>query len=65
MLHEKNMPNFYWAKVASRAVYLMNRCTTNGVHELTPYELLVGRKLILSHLNVFGSIANVRIPNEN
>ena len=64
MMHEKHMPNFYWAKAASTAVYLMNLCTTNGVHELTPYELLVGRKSILSHLKVFRSIANVRIPNE-
>ena len=64
MMHEKHMPNFYWAEAASTAVYLMNWCTTNGVHELTPYELLLGRKLILSHLKVFGSIANIRIPNE-
>ena len=64
-MREKHMPNFYWANAASTTVYLMNRCTTNGVHELTPYEILVGRKPILSHLKVFGSIANVRIPNEN
>ena len=43
----------------------MNRCTTDGVHELTPYEILIGRKPILPHLKVFGSIANVRIPNED
>ena len=43
----------------------MNRCTSNGVHELTPYEIFVGRKSILSHLKVFGIIVNVRIPNEN
>ena len=35
------------------------------MHELTPYEIFVGRKLILSHLKVFGSIANIRIPNAN
>ena len=35
------------------------------IHELTPYEILVGRKPILSHLKVFGSITNVRIPNED
>ena len=35
------------------------------MHELTPYEILVGRKPILLHLKVFGSIANVRIPNAN
>ena len=65
MMREKHMPNFYWAEAASTAVYLMNRCTTNSVHELTPYEIFVGRKPILSHLKVFGSIANVRIPNES
>ena len=65
MMHEKHMLNFYWAEAASTVIYLMNRCTTNGVHELTPYlEILVGRKLIFWHLMVFGSIANVRIPNE-
>ena len=35
------------------------------MHELTPYGILVGRKPILSHLKVFRSIANVRIPNES
>ena len=42
----------------------MNRCTTNGVHELTPYETYFGRKPILSHLRVFGSIVYVHIPNK-
>ena len=55
MMHAKHMPN-YWTKAASTTVYLINRCTTNGVHELTPYEILVGRKPIHSHLNVFESI---------
>ena len=64
MMHEKHMLNFYWAEVASTTIYLMNQCTTNGVHELTPYEILVGRKPIMSHLKVFLSIPNVRIPNE-
>ena len=65
MMCEKLMPDLYWAEAASTAVYLMNRCNTNEVHELTPYELLIGRNPILSHLKVFGSIAHERIPNEN
>ena len=65
MIREKHMPGLYWAEGASTTVYLMNRCTTDGVHELTPYEIFVGRKPILSHLKVFGSITNVRIPNED
>ena len=60
MMHEKHMPNFFWAEAASTTVYLMNWCTTDGVQELTPYEILVGRKPILSHLKVFGSIAHIR-----
>ena len=65
MMHEKHMLNFYWAEEASTAIYLMNRCTTNGMHELTEYKLLVGSKPILSHLKMFRSIMNVRIPKEN
>ena len=65
MMCEKHMSDLYWAEAASTTVYLMNRCTTNGVHEFTPYEIVAGRKPILSHLKVFGSIANVRIPNAN
>ena len=65
MMREKHMPDLYWDEAASMAVYLMNRCTIDGVHELTPYEILVGRKPILSHLKVFESIANVRISNED
>ena len=64
MLHENHMPNSYWAEAVSTNVYLMNRYTTNGVHELTPYETFVGRKPILSHLKVFRSIAYARIPRE-
>ena len=64
MLHEKHILNFYLAEEASTTVYLMNRCTTNGVHELTPYAIYVGRTLILSHLRVFRSIAYVHIPHK-
>ena len=64
MLHEKHTPNFYWAEAASTTVYLMNRCIPKGVHELTPYEIFAGRKLIISHLKVFKSIAYVHILNE-
>ena len=62
MMCEKHMLDLYCAEAASTAVYLMNRCTTDGVHELTPYEILVGRKPILSHLKVLGSIAKCTHP---
>ena len=64
MINEKHMPRHYWAEAACTAVYLMNRCTTDGVHELTPYEKYVGRKPDLAHVRVFGSIAYVHIPDK-
>ena len=64
MLQEKNMPHIYWAEAAVTAVYLINRCTTEGVHDSTPHEKYFGTKPDLSHLKVFGSISFVHVPDE-
>ena len=58
------MPKSYWAGTANTVVYLMNRCTTSGVHEVTPHEKYYGKKLDLSHAGIFGSIAYMHIPEE-
>ena len=42
----------------------MNRCTTSGVHDVTPHEKLFGKKPDLSHVRIFGSIAYVHIPDD-
>ena len=64
MLHEKNMPMFYCAEATSTTVYIMNRCTTTGAHELTPHEVYAGKRPTLSHLRVFGSIAYVHLSTK-
>ena len=46
------------------AIYLMNRCTTLGVHDVIPCETFYGKKSDLSHIKIFGSIAYVHIPDE-
>ena len=51
-MNEKHMPKSYWAEVACTTIYVMNQCTSSGVH------------LDLSRLKVFDSIAFVHIPNE-
>ena len=51
------MPKSYWA------IYMMNRCTTSGVHEVTPHEKYYGKKPDLSHTRIFGAIAYVHIPD--
>ena len=61
---EKHMTKSYWAEAANMAVYLMNRCTTSEVHEVTPHEKYFGKKPDLSHTRIFGAVAYVRIPDE-
>ena len=63
-MNEKNLPKWYWAKAANTVVYLMNRCTTTGEHDVTPHEKFFGKKPNLSHVRVFGSIAYVHIPDD-
>ena len=47
-----------------KAVYLMNSCTTSGVHDVTAHEKFYGKKPDLFHIRIFGSIAFVHIPDE-
>ena len=64
MLKENLMPKLYWVEAADTSVYLMNRCTTSGVHEVTPHEKYFGKKPDLSHTRIFGVIAYAHIPDE-
>ena len=58
------MPKSYWAETANTAVYLKNRCTTSGVHDITPHEKYFGKKPVLSHTRIFGAIDYMHIPDE-
>ena len=42
----------------------MNQCTTSGLHGVTPHEKLYGKKLDISHVRIFGSIAFIHIPDD-
>ena len=63
-LNEKNLPKSYWVEAANTTVYLMNICTTSGVHDVTPHERFFGKKPNLSHVRIFCSMAYVHIRNE-
>ena len=54
----------YWAEAVNTANYILNRCITSGVHEVTPEECFYGKKSGLGHLKVFGSLAYVYVPAE-
>jgi transposase InsO family protein len=62
MLHEKNLPKFFWAEAANTAVFLQNRLPTKLLAEKTPFEVWYKYKPSLSFLKVFGSTCFVHIP---
>ncbi|KAL0378046.1 UNVERIFIED_CONTAM: Retrovirus-related Pol polyprotein from transposon TNT 1-94 [Sesamum radiatum] len=64
MLQEKHLPKAFWAEAVYTAVYLLNRCPTKAVQNMTPIEAWSGRKPSAKHLRVFGSICYVHIPTE-
>ena len=63
-LRELDRPGYVETKDDTTAIYLMNWCTTSGVHEVSPHEKHYGNKQNLSHVRIFGSIAYVHIPDE-
>ena len=63
-MNKKHPPKSYWAEAANKAIYLMNHCTTSGLHNITPHEKFYGKKTELSHVRIFDSFAFVHIPEE-
>ncbi|KAM1099314.1 hypothetical protein TB2_005809 [Malus domestica] len=64
MLHEKRMPYFLWAEAVHTFVYILNRCPTKALNNITPFEAYSGRKPGIAHLRVFGSLCYVHVPSE-
>ncbi|KAL0364512.1 UNVERIFIED_CONTAM: Retrovirus-related Pol polyprotein from transposon TNT 1-94 [Sesamum angustifolium] len=64
MLQEKHLPKAFWVEAVYTAVYLLNRCPTKAVQNMTPIEAWSGKKPSAKHLRVFGSICYVHIPTK-
>ncbi|KAM2377527.1 hypothetical protein ACFX1X_044117 [Malus domestica] len=64
MLHDKGLPYYLWAEVVHTTVYILNRCPTKALRNVTPFEAYSGRKPEVAHLKVFGSLCYVHIPSE-
>lgn len=62
MLHEKGIPYCLWAEAVHTAVYILNRCPTKALNNITPFEAYSGRKPGIAHLKVFGSLCYVHVP---
>ncbi|KAI5322513.1 hypothetical protein L3X38_031585 [Prunus dulcis] len=64
MLHEKGLPYYLRAEDVHIAVYILNRCPTRVLGEVTPFEAYSGRKPGIAHLKIFGCLCYVHIPSE-
>ena len=64
MLTDKNMSRIFWAEAINWAVYVLNRCPTLAVKEVTPEEAWSGRKPTVSHFRVFSYRAHVHVPEQ-
>jgi len=62
MFKSKNVLKEFWAEALQCAIYVKNRCPYAKLNEKTPQEVWSGRKLSVSHLIVFGSIAYGHVP---
>ncbi|KAB2603956.1 retrovirus-related Pol polyprotein from transposon TNT 1-94 [Pyrus ussuriensis x Pyrus communis] len=64
MLYDRGMPYFLWAEAMHTAVYILNRCPTKALGNITPFEAYNGRKPGIAHLKNFGSLCYVHVPTE-
>ncbi|KAJ9559214.1 hypothetical protein OSB04_013828 [Centaurea solstitialis] len=64
MLAAKKMPRVFWAEAAVWTFYILNRCPTKALMDVTPQEAWCGTKPSVEHFKVWGSIAHVHVPGE-
>ncbi|MCI73589.1 retrovirus-related pol polyprotein from transposon tnt 1-94, partial [Trifolium medium] len=64
MLKGKHLPKELWGEAVNTACYVLNRCPTKRLNNVTPEECWSGNKPNVSHLKVFGSIAYRHVPDQ-
>jgi hypothetical protein len=54
------LPGWFWGEAVNTVVYVLNRCLTKSVNDMTLFEAWYGRKSAAHHLRTFGCIVYVR-----
>jgi transposase InsO family protein len=54
LLFQNNVPKIYWSDAVLTATYLINRLPSARLKNMSPLEILKGRKINLDHIRVFG-----------
>jgi len=60
MLKTMSVPAKFWGEAVTTAVYVLNRCPTKALNDLTPFEAWHRRKPTVSHLRTFGCVTHVK-----
>ena len=55
ILHENNVPNYFWAEAVNTSCYILNRVLIRSSLDKTPYKLWKNKKPNISYFKVFGS----------
>ena len=62
MLKEKCLTKNFWAEAVACTAYLLNRCPSKSVKNMTPQEAWSDYKPSVSHIRIFGCIAYAQVP---
>ena len=60
MLKSMNVSARFWGEAVSTTVYVLNRCPTKSLDNVTPFEAWHKKKPNVSHLRTFGCVAHVK-----
>ena len=62
MMDFVNLPTYLWDYALEIVAYILNRVPTKSV-PTTPYEIWKGKKLVLTHIKIWGCPAHVKRHN--
>jgi hypothetical protein len=65
LLFQNNVPKIYWSDAVLTATYLINRLPSAWLKNMSPLEILKGRKVDLDHIRVFGCACFVHIKRHD
>lgn len=60
-MFQMNVPKSFWSQGILAATYIINRLPSIVLNSRSPYEVMKGRIIDLSHLRIFGHICFVHI----
>lgn len=64
MLKTRKVPKVFWAEAVNWTFYVLNRCPTLVVKNVTPQEAWSEVKPSVEHFRVWGSLAHVHVADE-